>query len=188
MQMIGKKLIDEVRRRFSGETTISFNSQSFLVNPVKWANSLDVIGLDCYFSLNVPNTTNLLPWQVPTIQQLVQAWDPYIKQLQTLSQNLGKNIICTNIGYQSKPYSWITPRTVQQLDEGDCSVWSQCFNMDSQINTYTAFFNAIWNQSWFNGAYFWIWSSDPLAGGTTDETFTPWNKPSLGILKQWWLS
>ena len=42
--------------------------------------------------------------------------------------------------------------------------------------------NALAAQPWFQGTYWWLWSTDPTAGGLNDTSYTPQGKPALGVL------
>jgi len=45
-----------------------------------------------------------------------------------------KKIICTEIGYQSRPYAWVRGLNQYQLDPRDCSVYDQCINQEAQAD------------------------------------------------------
>ena len=102
--------------------------------------------------------------------------------MQNLSTFWNRSIIFAEIGYCSNFGTNINP--------GSC--WSQesntsALDLTAQSNCYSAFFQAIWSkQNWFNGVFFWGWTTDPNAGGVKDEGYTPNGKPSADVCKQYW--
>eukprot|EP01084_Bolivina_argentea_P021442 39843_1 len=128
-----------------------------------------------------------MPWQNPTLQQVINSWQPIILQLDNISKLSGnKMIVFTEIGYQSRSWPWIQPSGIQQLDGSDCSVWDQCYNMGHQAYCYEGLFRSIYLQEWFGGVVWWLWRSDPYHGGPVDDSFTPRGKPAAEILKKYW--
>jgi len=56
-----------------------------------------------------------------------------------------------------------------------------------QQNAYTAIFKTFWNKPWFEGGFLWKWyPNHAAAGGTSDNRFTPQNKPSQKIIRDWY--
>lgn len=47
-----------------------------------------------------------------------------------------------------------------------------------QAAAYEGLLSAFYPHAWFNGVYLWLWRADPDAGGASDESYTPQNKPA----------
>ena len=61
---------------------------------------------------------------------------------------------------------WLVDRTLMDVD------------LKNQIEAYKALYEVFWNQSWFSGGFLWKWFIDyPRSGGTSNNRFTPQNKP-----------
>lgn len=48
--------------------------------------------------------------------------------------------------------------------------------------------NALYPHEWFNGVYLWLWRMDPDAGGSSDDSYTPQNKPAAEVMKSLFLA
>ena len=48
--------------------------------------------------------------------------------------------------------------------------------------------NALYPHAWFNGVYLWLWRTDPDAGGSSDDSYTPQNKPASKVMKSLFLA
>jgi hypothetical protein len=107
----------------------------------------------------------------------VQAWNRIANALENYASTVKKPIIFTEIGYRSgdgnnlEPANWMAP-LIPDYQE--------------QLNSYEATFQTLWNRPWFYGFYWWIWETNPNAGGLTDNDFTPQNKPAELLLKNWY--
>lgn len=55
-------------------------------------------------------------------------------------------------------------------------------DVSAQASYYGDVLNALAAQPWFQGTYWWLWSTDPTAGGLNDTSYTPQGKPALGVL------
>ncbi len=164
-------LISKVRQAFSGKLTYSGNwGPSGFVdekNNIQFWGSLDYIGLSAYFNLNTDN-------QVSSMQN---AWANYnAADILPLSQKFNKPVVFTEIGYQSKPNSQREPWNYNLSGGPD---------MVTQQNAYEALFSFWGNQTFMQGVALWDWSSNPNAGGTGDNGYTPQNKPAQDTMKKW---
>ena len=59
-------------------------------------------------------------------------------------------------------------------------------NLQEQANCYEALLSTMWNRSWWQGAFWWNWETDPNAGGLNDQGYTPQGKPTLDVLKRYY--
>ena len=57
---------------------------------------------------------------------------------------------------------------------------------EAQAVAYEGLLAALYPHEWFNGVYLWLWRSDPTAGGVSDESYVPQNKPeTLSVMKRY---
>lgn len=165
-----REIIREVRKHYSGPLTYAATIDSF--QDIQWWDSLDYVGIDAYFPL-----TNK---KDPTLEELKQAWDGIANRIEAWHDSkVDKPIIFTEIGYRSgdgnniEPWNW-TAQLKPDLQE--------------QFDSYLAAFQTLWEKPWFYGFYWWIWESDPDAGGPNDTDFTPQNKPVEHLIRSWYSS
>jgi hypothetical protein len=128
-----------------------------------WWSALDYIGLDAYYPLTLMSN--------PTVAQIEAGWQGLIPYFEKLHSTFGKQILFNEMGYQSLSDTTVTP-------------WSAHGNLSlsTQANAFQAYFSAISGQSWFAGAFFWAWSSDPSQGGPQDTGFAVQGKPAEQVI------
>ena len=158
------EVIDAVRKNFSGPITYAADWSNYQ-NVIFW-EELDFVGIDAYFQLTGKNN--------PSVEELIEAWVPWEKEIEKIHNNTNKNIIFTEIGYRSingcnkDPWNWWRVGSLDLQEQADC---------------YKAVFNVFYDKEWFNGIYWWTWDSDPDVGGHTDRHYTPFRKPAGDILE-----
>ena len=183
-----RALIKKVRAVYKGKVAVAFNGNPFFNDVasggVPWLDALDFIGLDCYWPLFTDLTKLDHFWDVASVEDIVKAWQPIIAEMENITTLVGKSIVCTEIGYQSRNYAWIRGLNNVELDPTDCSAWGECVNLQAQANAYEAIITALYPHSWFGGLYLWLWRSDPTAGGTSDDSYVPQNKPAAAVMKR----
>jgi len=159
-----KSLINEIRKRYSGQITYGTNHGCEL--GVKWWDAVDYIGIDAYYPLASEND--------PPISELDSSWDEIAVELANLSTIFERPILFTEIGYESMDCTAITP-------------WScnGTLDLNAQANCYEAFFQSIYSEEWFAGVFWWAWSTFLDDGGPHNMGFTPRNKPAETILKKY---
>jgi len=135
------------------------------INWIQWLDVLDVIGCDAYFPL-----TNL---EYPALYDLEQGWQVHIADLQNISTYWNKNIIFTEIGYRSIPGTAIHP--------GWWNITAPA-NETQQLIAYESTFNVLLPQSWWQGIFWWSWSTNANCGGPTDTGYSPQNKPAQQLI------
>jgi len=190
------KLVNNVKQIFGGTVTYSANwgakggntpppppfaaTQDYQFTPyfggeidvITWINVLDVIGLDAYYPLTDS--------QNPTFEELLQSWSVIVPHVRNISQFWGKSVIFTEIGYRSIEGTAIMP-----------GAWNNkaAVNITQQAICYNAVFQACMNETWWQGIYWWAWSTDPNAGGDNDTGFWPQNKaPSISVLQHYYFT
>jgi len=154
-----------VRNRYLGPILYSANHGN--EHLVKFWHLVDYIAVDAYYSL--------IPWQIsPTIDQLQQAWQPIVLGLRELSLRYNKSVIFAEVGYCSQPGS--------NIGCGNSNV----VNNTAQANCYQALLNVFYSLDWFEGVFWWAWTTDPADTGPNTTGFTPQNKPAASILHQFY--
>lgn len=180
--------LTKVRAVYSGLLTHAF--QPNLLDPANvaqlpWITQLDFIGIDCYMQyLQAPHP--LLPWQDTPQATVTAAFAHYLPQYANLSASTGKKIVCTEVGWSSRPWTYTGTAGMPKLDPEDCSVWDQCVSGQAHAIAYTAFFETYYQQPWFDGVLWWTWRADPTVGGTSDDGFSPAGKPSAAAIASYW--
>jgi hypothetical protein len=160
-----RALVREIRQVYKGPLTYGATVQEF--RRIRFWDALDFIGISAYFPL--VDAAN------PGREALVTAWAPIVRELGDLSARWHKPIVFTEIGYRSADFGawkqWEIGRTAP-------------VNLPLQTNAYAAFFEAVWPQPWFGGAYWWKWFSFLDDGGPADNDYTPRGKPAERILEE----
>ena len=67
----------------------------------------------------------------------------------------GKKIVCTEVGWASRPWTYAYRAGTPRLDGEDCSVWDQCVSTNAQAMAYSAFLQTYYAQDWCDGVTFW---------------------------------
>ncbi|MCW3977118.1 MAG: hypothetical protein NWE77_04220 [Candidatus Bathyarchaeota archaeon] len=165
-----RAIITEVRNCYSGAITYAATYDSY--PNIRWWDAVDYVGIDAYFPLTSSED--------PTLEELKQGWSRIACDIENWhASKVNKPILFTEIGYRSgdgsnkQPWNWIATLEVDLQEQFDC---------------YHAAFQVLWGRSWVHGFYWWIWESDPNAGGLDDTDFTPQNKPVENLIRSWYSS
>lgn len=159
------KLIENVRNVYKGELLYSFNWDS--VDDIftnGFVDSLDYIGIDAYFPLNVPDNAS--------IEMLEKEWERKISQFKDdFSQ---KNIVVTEAGVIPIKGVYRTPY-VWSLSNGK-------YDTQTQVNYYEATYN-VWKPI-TKGIYWWT----VMLGQDPEEiSFSPLYSPTEKVIKKHYL-
>ncbi len=168
-----KQLIRDVRSVYDGKLFYAANWYEEYEQITFWED-LDYVGIQAYFPLaDTP---------MPTVDQLVIAWKPYLEKIKKLSKKVGKPVLFTEVGYKStadaarSPWEWV---------EG-AKALTKRISTETQANCYEAFFRSFWHKPWFSGAIIWQWRGNhDGAGGKQNINFTPQNKPAQNVMAKW---
>ncbi|SNY94521.1 glycoside hydrolase family 113 [Flagellimonas pacifica] len=161
-----KDLIVKVKNIYNGKLTYAANWDEYSRAPF-WME-LDYIGVDAYFPLT--------PERHPTIEQLKSGWQRWKTKLKSLAEKYEKPILFTEFGYRSMDYTGKKPWLV---DENEMDV-----NLKAQADATTAIFEEFWREDWFAGGFVWKWFiHHNRSGGSTDNRFTPQNKPAENVIQ-----
>jgi hypothetical protein len=161
-------LIAGVRDRFDGTLTYAANRIDEAEKVGFW-DDLDLIGIDAYMPLDTPNPDD------PSVDELVEAWQPYIDRIQALHERTGKDVLFTELGYESQVGAALEHPT------GEVS-------QAAQATAYEAAFEA-WSNAdfgWFQGIYWWDWSLEGLNAETEDGSFRMAGKEAEQVLRHWY--
>jgi hypothetical protein len=162
-----QSVIEGVRAIFTGPLTYAANAGS--QDYITWWDRVDFIGIDPYYALTNKND--------PTVAELEAAWVPIAADMKTLSENWGKPILFTELGYPSQdgvnqhPWEWQITGAV---------------DLQEQADLYQALFETFFNQDWFAGIFWLAWETDPFQGGPCDRTATPHDKLAEEVMRQWY--
>ena len=161
-------LISDVRQVYKGKVTYASNWDNYM--NITWWNEVDYIGIDAYFPL-IENVN-------PTTDQLVKAWKPIVKELESFSENWEKPILFTEYGFQSMDGAagrhW-------ELDREQTLV-----NEDLQANAYEATFQSFIGKHWYAGGFFWKWYFMQRSPDRYTTDWTPQNKKAEQIIARWY--
>ncbi len=157
-------LIADARARFFGRLTYAANWVDEAEHVAFWQH-LDAIGIDAYMPLAPDDPT-------PSIQQLEQAWQPYVERMRAVGDRAGRPVVVTEIGYTSRAGTAASPAT-----EGSGAVDPQ-----AQADAYAAAFRALGHQDFISGLLIWEWSAD---GRESPGGYSPQGKPAQAVLRRW---
>ncbi|MBN1402917.1 MAG: hypothetical protein JW942_00420 [Opitutales bacterium] len=162
-----RELIAKVREVYKGPLVYAANHYAEFA--MDWWDAVDYIGIDAYYKLADKND--------PTVDELIAAWEPWVKIARDLHEKYGKQVIYTEIGYTSVdgtaqvPFSWELTNGLDYQEQKDC---------------YEAFFRAVYVQPWFEGVIFWSWRIHrDVDSESAQRDFTPENKPAEGSVRHW---
>jgi hypothetical protein len=157
-------LIKDIRKIYKGKLTYAENWDSY--KKVHFWDQLDFIGIDGYFPVSDEKT--------PIVSQLEKGWETHQKALSNFASKYQKPILFTEFGYRSCDF------TAEKPWETDFSLPE---NELAQANGYEAFFNKIWPEPWFAGAFIWKWFPLLDKNPRHKDTFTPQGKLGEKVLK-----
>lgn len=159
-----RTMIDQVRKVYHGPITYDAWCQHF--DSVNWWDAVDYIGVNFYCH-------PLAGSQDPTYEEVKNNYLKYIELVKMGTSKWEKQVIFTEIGYESvNGVAQIVPFGLQpvHLDVGEQGILVR------------AFFDALrddGNQDqWLKGLFWYNFTSSPLLGGMGDINFTPHNKPA----------
>lgn len=163
-----RDVIAAARARFSGRLTFAANWIAG-ARLVGFWDALDYIGVDAYMPLAAGQDPN------PPVQQLVTAWEPYVRQLDELRRAYRRPVLFTELGYQSRLGTARRPAEV-----GGSGQVSQ----SAQARAYEAAFR-VWSKvGWFRGIWWWEWSAEGLNERVGDGSFRPAGKQAENVLRR----
>ena len=163
-----RAIIAAVRTHYNGPVTYAANHDGEEMQ-ITWWDAVDYIGVDAYYPLTDKND--------PTPGELKAAWEPYVAMLASLASTWNKPILVTEIGYTSQDGTNRYPARQQT---------ESALDLQEQADAYQAAFESLYTQPWFAGIFWWVWTTDPFAGGPCDAGHTPREKPAENVLRTWY--
>lgn len=177
-----RRLIADVREVYSGELTYAANWYREVEEVAFW-DALDFLGVQGYYPLATEGPDDPSAEPLPTVEDLVAAWEPHAGRLEALARRHGKPVLFTEIGYVSRPGAteepWVWP------DHRDRQP-SSAAGLELQARAYEAFFRTFWHRPWVAGAYFWKWYPGLDPGRTVGVGYSPQGKPAEAVLRRWY--
>ncbi len=180
------EIIDAVRAVYSGKVTYAATYDE--VVKVGFWDKVDYIGVDAYIPSSTVND--------PTVDQIVDAWvkphfNPWIRDTlyggksvvdyyKSLSEQYGKKVIFTEVGYRSKDGANKDPG----LFGGDGAV-----DLQEQVDCYTALFKVMENYGgrWLAGSFLWSYYSfaNPMEESNVSwADYTTQHKPANATITE----
>ena len=150
------------RSKYSGFLTYSANHDSYY--GVMWWDDLDFIGVSGYFRLTTKAD--------PTMEELLAGWDTRKTTLHDVAVYWGKDIVFTEVGYQSRNGANVTPWWTDGV-----------YDAQEQADCYQALYTSLYNEPWFKGIYWWMYYWDPLQDV---NGFDIYGKPAEDIFIYWY--
>jgi len=168
-----RELISNIRQQYNGSLIYAenYDNDSLDTNAsnVRWWDALDYISIDAYYDLIPEENKN------PTLEDMLQAWQPIVERLAAYSSEWNKPILIPELGYRSAKGSvhhpWDDPS-------------SNTIDLQEQANAYEAFYKSFANKSWFAGVIWWSHSkSEP--NSIENTSYSPIGKPAEDIIRQY---
>lgn len=159
-----RAVVKAIRDIYNGPLIYAANCDEELI--VSWWDAVDAIGVDAYYPLTQSDQ--------PTVAQLKRAWVPIVTRLGQLSKKWNRPVIFTEVGYRSLDGANKVPSNYQITGAPD---------LQEQADCYQAVFETFTGQDWWQGVFWWNWSTDPEQGGLTEIYYTANNKPAEEILR-----
>jgi hypothetical protein len=179
--------IDAVRGVYNRTLTYAaYSASTDEWKHIQFWNKLDYVGIDAYFTL--ADHVNA------TVDELRNAWMPYVAEIEAFQASVGKPIIFTEIGVASVAgantgtWKWdnICNQNDSQYDPNKCKPDQQ-----EQADFYESALETFWNEAWLQGIFWWTWMPYGThtgwgEGGANDPHYSPHNKLAEQILRSWY--
>jgi hypothetical protein len=158
-----RALARAVRAIYPGQLTYAANFDR--ERDVTWWDALDYAGVDAYFPLGAGTGPDALR----------RAWEGHLAGLRAWAARIGRPVLFTEIGYRSvrgagrEPWEWQKPGPVA---------------LNEQAVLVRAALEALRDEPWLHGLYFWQWRATPPADPRRDTDYTPQGKPAEDVLRK----
>jgi Glycoside Hydrolase Family 113 len=153
-----RRIIASIRRVYPGPVTYAANFGEEFEN-IRFWDALDFIGLQEYYPL--PNDLS-----TPALVEKVEA----------VQKRFHKPVIFTEVGFPSARGGNLHPWQDGKRGKADPELQARC---------YQAIFKAFYNKPWFQGMYWWKVGTNGF-GGRGDTSLTPWGKPAMQVVRNWY--
>ena len=174
-----KSLIRDIRAVYTGKLTYAANWYRDYEVIELWPH-LDYIGVNAYFPLTDRNG--------PSVSEIISGWKPHIESIGRLSEEHGKPVLFTEVGYKNAPGSTIRPWEwpPRRRRSGDQQMETHPVDQDEQVNAYEALFRSVGQLPWFRGLFIWKWYPNATRVTADRIEFSPQNKEAERVLKRWY--
>ena len=163
--------IDMARRLrsiYSGKLVYAPNWGEEFENLNFW-DAFDYIGLNSYYPLSDK--------EEPTEEELKAGARSIVERMKKVQKKFNKPLIITEIGYPSTEKPWMLPYQEGRQSEA---------NVEHQALCYRIMLEALSDQDWLAGVYWWKWPSYLERGGSAHrDRFTPNGKPAADVVASW---
>ena len=164
-----RDLIAEVRRHYSGS----------LVYAANWDEAEHVIFWDAVDYIGVQMFAPLSERVDPTVEELETGARHYLERYRALSEQSGRPLILTEVGFKSIPGTAISPYTwPEHLGEDAVVVDEQ-----AQVDAYCAILSTFGQSEDVAAIYWWKWFSDPATDEEDERGFSPRGKAAESLLR-----
>lgn len=164
-------LIKKIRTVYDGKLTYAANWDEY--PHITWWDKLDYIGVDAYFPLSQS--------AIPSVEELVQAWQPISKELNTFSKKINRPVLFTEYGYMS--VEGCAGRT-WELEKNRAVL---TYNEQAQANAFEALYQVFWPTSFWAGGFVWKWYPNEFSSPQRmKKDYTPQNKLGISTLSSWY--
>lgn len=163
-----RMLITQIKKVYSGKLTYAANWSDNLAEIPFW-DQVDYIGIQAYYPI--------ADQENPELKELEEAWRSHGEKLKKVSQKFEKPILFTEIGYKSTSNAGMEPWEWNSMGNR----FYRRISHKTQALCYEAFFNTVWKEPWFVGAFIWEWQSRGTSDGL-NNSFTLEGKPALNVV------
>ncbi len=163
-----RALIVRVRAAYGGALTYAANWDRYA--EIEFWDALDYLGVDAYFPLSSAGT--------PDVETLLEAWEPWTREVERTARRVGLPILFTEFGYRSVDGAageqWTLPdgRRARGLPA----------NREAQAAAYEALFRTWWNRDGFAGGFLWKWYPGTPDSRWVATDYTPQGKPAEAVI------
>ena len=166
-----RKLITQIRSKYSGQLTYAANWDSYETIAI-W-DALDYAGIDAYF----PLAEN----QTPSVEQLKEAWKPTRNKIRRFHKKIKKPMLFTEYGYLSVDgcagKTWELEKNIHRLS----------INEQAQANALDALYEVFWEEDYWKGGFIWKWFPNMEGGeGYNAKDYTPQGKLAARVMTWWY--
>jgi hypothetical protein len=165
-----RSLSARVREIFTGTVTYAASGPGEWEGVTFW-DALDTIGVTLR-----PELEHGARASTPSVEMLLQAWEPYVRALIELHERCSRPLLITELGFRSSQSTLADPGAWHADDAPD---------PDRQRIGYEAAYRVLSPQPWLAGVHWWDWPSD-LAATPADSTgYCPFRKPAADVAASW---
>jgi hypothetical protein len=163
-----RKMIAKIRKIYSGKLIYAANWGQEFENLTFW-DALDAIGVNSYYPLSKnPDARH---------EDLVKGARKIARRIEQVAEQYDKPVVLTEIGFASRPNTWIDPHVDGRGQQPDVEAQERC---------YEVIFQVFYHQPWLQGIYWWKWPTHLADGGLRDSGFTPNRKAAEKVIARWY--